>query len=137
VVRGGGPSGTVGCVPAPNPNASQARYRRHLEQLAGLALLTGSSLYPSVELALRSLPWLEANSIAVLGFDGFTTDGLHLFSSMHIADFSKMLELRTDWTERVRHSVAASQRVLNEWRGTVQFVDMVIASQAEFEVLRR
>jgi hypothetical protein len=111
---------------------AQAAYQRHLDQIEGLALRTAGGLYPSLKLAVVSLDWLEAQSLIVLGFDGFTTDGEWIIPSMeHIADFSDILDEPLDWAERVRRSIDASRRVLAQWFGKVQFVDMVVASRDE------
>jgi hypothetical protein len=100
--------------------------------IVGLALRTGPDLYPSVTLARESLGWIEAQSFVVLGFDGFTTDGEWLIPSLeHIADFSRLLDNRTDWDACVRESIEESRRVLGRWAGKIQFVDAVIASQGE------
>jgi hypothetical protein len=94
-------------------SAARAAYQRHLDDIAGLALRTGPDLYPSVTLARESLGWIEAQSFAVLGFDGFTTDGEWLIPSLeHIADFSRLLDNRTDWDACVRKSIEESRRVV-------------------------
>jgi hypothetical protein len=119
----------------PDPRARSrpnAAYQRHIGDIAGLALRTGPDLYPSVSLALASLDWIQEQSLVVLGFEGFTTDGVRLVPSLeHIADFSAILDGLPDWAGCVMQSIDASKRVLPDWIGDVQFVDMTLTSEDE------
>jgi hypothetical protein len=103
----------------------------------GLALRSGHDLYPSVQLALNALPWLEEHSVLVLGFDGLNTDGQWIHPSMdHIADFSSLLEEDKKWKDQVRRSLEHSHRVLSEWLGNVQFIDFAIVAEDGIDQLQ-
>ena len=92
--------------------------------IQGLVLKSGDSFYPGINAAVEALDWLAQHSCVVLGFDGLDTDGTYIYPRLdYIADFG---EIGGSWSERAEASITESRRVLADWTGEVQFVDLAV-----------
>ena len=100
-------------------------FESHIRREGLPVLRSGGRTYPSVGALLKSLDWIEAESLVVLGVDGVGIDGFTVARRLdHIADFTS---LEGTLASRSHASVEAARGILSSWDGDVQFVDVRLA----------
>lgn len=94
----------------------------------GLFLLAAGNVYVGIGDAQKAIHFLADRGVVILGFEGFTTDGVHLQASVdYIAD----LTLTGASAEaRVKESAENALRILESWstQGGPAFVEFVVES---------
>lgn len=117
------------CGLSRHPARAPASYHSDVDQFEaylareGLrAVRSGGRTYPSLDALAASLAWIEARSLVVTSIDGVRVDGEFVARTLeHVADFGTLEGSRE---ERSHESVQAARRVLAEWAGQVDVVDV-------------
>lgn len=102
------------------------------DEFGALAARAGMELWPGLTgivipaAAFDAMVQLvEAQSLVVLGLDGFHLDGAFVVPSMdHIADFSDIVG---SWDSRVHQGAAAARQVVQDWVPMPDLVEVTLA----------
>jgi len=103
--------------------------RQILEDCPGLVLISGRTLLVGVGCLEFAITQAEANSLVVIGMEGFRTDGVALTPLIEfVADLD---EVDGVWAERVRSSSEAARSIAAAWSRGPEFIELVLAAQDE------
>jgi hypothetical protein len=94
-----------------------------LDAVPALYLVSGPGVYVGMGQAVRVATWLGDRGVAILGIEGFKTDGEVVSPLLDfIADLSSSVRAG----KSARELASAATPILENWRGQVEFVDFVI-----------